>query len=107
MPPMTGQQIIRGMGHFVQEGVHAFGPVPREHEVQQDDVRPVRFETLQRSRTVAGNRDVEPLFAEQERERVRQRILVLNDQHPGHGTWSSPSRSCSAGPEAPSSSGST
>src|SRR5699024_699054 len=80
---------------------------PREHEVEQHEVRALGVEALQRGRPVAGDGDVEALLAEEKCQRIRQRVLVLHDQHPGHGTWSSPCLTGSVAGDSPPAAGST
>ncbi len=55
-----------------------------QHQVEQDDVGTGAVEFLKRRRAGRRDRDLEALLAKQEGKRVGERVLVLDDQHPGH-----------------------
>ena len=61
-----------------------------QHEVEQDDVRSGAIEFRQRRRSVVDDGGLEAFLAEQERQRVRQGLLVLHDQHTRHRLASMP-----------------
>src|SRR5690606_29099574 len=58
---------------------------PGQHEIEQNDVRAVAVELLESLLSVGGDRRRESLLPQQEGQRVGERLLVLDDQHPRHG----------------------
>src|SRR6185503_3661392 len=54
---------------------------PREHEVEEHEVRPVVGERAQRLLAVPGEARVVPRGAHDELERGEDRLLVLGDEH--------------------------
>src|SRR5581483_7132816 len=69
---------------------HVGAAHPRQHQVQQHDVGTGPVEFGERGGPVGDHRRLKSLLAQQECQRIGQRLLVLNNQHTGHGPTSSP-----------------
>ncbi|AGS33896.1 prephenate dehydrogenase [Corynebacterium maris DSM 45190] len=72
---------VRGLAQLL---AHVGAGHAGQHQIQQHDVDLVAVEFLQRGRPVAGEEHLEPLLTQEERQRIGQRFLVLNDQDGCH-----------------------
>ena len=57
---------------------------PGQHEIEEDQVRATLLEGLERLVSVRGNLDLVALSLQHERQRFRERLLVLHDHDPRH-----------------------
>ncbi len=64
---------------------------PRQHQIEQDDVGAGPVELGESCRTIGHHRGLKALLAQQKRQRIGQRLLVLHNQHTGHQRHSSSS----------------
>ena len=60
---------------------HVDAALARQHEVEQDDVRPVGVERVEGVVTAFDHLGVEPLLAEDDRQHLRQGRVVVDDEH--------------------------
>src|SRR5699024_4846642 len=79
-----GHHDHRHRGLLAQLLAHLGPAHPGQHQVEQHDVGSDGLEMVERGRSVLADVDLEPFLAQQERERLGQRGLVLHDQHTGH-----------------------
>ena len=82
---LGGQHDDRDVGALPDRAAHLGARDPGQHQVEQHQVGAVAVEVVERVVAVGGHRDLVPLLAEHVRQGVAERLLVLDDQHSGHG----------------------
>ena len=81
---LGGQHDHRHVGPIAQRPAHLAARQARQHQVEQDQVGAGPVERLERVGAGRADRDLEALLAQQVRDGVAERVLVLNDQHACH-----------------------
>ena len=67
-----------------QLAAHLGARQPRQHQVEQHEVGADALERGQRLGSGRGDLDLVALASQHVRQRIRERLLVLDDQHSGH-----------------------
>ena len=76
-----GEHDDRHAGLGPDPAAHLHAVEAREHDVEQDEVGTVLAEGAERPRAVGDVRDLESLVAQDDAEHLRQRQVVVDDEH--------------------------
>ncbi len=79
-----GDDDDRHLRALPQRAAHLGAGQPGQHQVEQHEVGAGPVEAGQRVRAGAGDRDLVALAAQHVGQRVGERLLVLDDEYPGH-----------------------